>query len=131
MTVFVGTGVGGGLIVDDRLVTGDRGMAAEIGHVTVVPGGRPCGCGGQGHLETYAGRAGIDRRERGRRICRPDSVHRQAGVTVIPLDKRLPECSSHLPAYSSGPPDTASRTYAYLVLLRMGFCMPSLSPGMR
>lgn len=60
MAVFVGTGVGGGLIVDNRLVSGHRGMAAEIGHTTVVVGGRPCGCGGRGHLEAYAGRAGIE-----------------------------------------------------------------------
>jgi glucokinase len=66
LTVFVGTGVGGGLIIEDRLAQGDRGLAGEIGHVTVVPGGRACGCGGRGHLETYAGRAGIDREVRRR-----------------------------------------------------------------
>jgi len=60
LAIFVGTGVGGGLILDNRLVAGSRGVAGEIGHVTVEPGGRPCGCGGHGHLETYAGRAGID-----------------------------------------------------------------------
>jgi glucokinase len=66
LTVFVGTGVGGGLIIEDRLAQGDRGMAGEIGHVTVVPGGRPCGCGGFGHMEAYAGRAGIEREVRRR-----------------------------------------------------------------
>jgi glucokinase len=66
LVVFVGTGVGGGLIIDDRLVAGDRGKAAEIGHVTVAPGGRACGCGGRGHLECYAGRAGIEREVRRR-----------------------------------------------------------------
>jgi len=66
LAVFVGTGVGGGLIVGDRLVVGPRGKAAEIGHVTVDPGGRPCGCGGNGHLECYAGRAGMDREVRRR-----------------------------------------------------------------
>lgn len=60
LAVFVGTGVGGGLILEDRLVVGPRGKAAEIGHVTVTPAGRPCGCGGAGHLECYAGRAGMD-----------------------------------------------------------------------
>jgi glucokinase len=60
LAIFVGTGIGGGLVLDDRLITGRRGIAGEIGHVTVEPGGRPCGCGGRGHLETYAGRAGID-----------------------------------------------------------------------
>ena len=62
LAVFVGTGVGGGLILDGSLVAGARGMVGEIGHLTVVPGGRLCGCGGRGHLEAYAGRAGIQRR---------------------------------------------------------------------
>lgn len=64
LVVFVGTGVGGGLILDDQLIVGERGQTGEIGHLTVTPGGRPCGCGGQGHLETYAGRLGMDREAR-------------------------------------------------------------------
>lgn len=64
LALFVGTGVGGGLILGGSLVTGDRGMAGEIGHVTVVAGGRECGCGERGHLEAYAGRAGMERRAR-------------------------------------------------------------------
>ncbi len=66
LAVFVGTGVGGGLVLDNKLVVGARGMVGEIGHMTVEPGGRPCGCGGAGHLECYAGRAGIDREARRR-----------------------------------------------------------------
>lgn len=66
LAIFVGTGVGGGLILDDRLIVGERGMVGEVGHLTVEPGGRPCGCGGFGHLETYAGRAGIDNEMRRR-----------------------------------------------------------------
>jgi glucokinase len=62
--VFVGTGVGGGLIFDGKLRRGPSGMAGEIGHVTVQPDGRPCGCGGRGHLESYAGRAAMERRVR-------------------------------------------------------------------
>lgn len=64
LAVFVGTGVGGGLILDNKLVAGERGMAAEIGHLTVHPLGRECGCGGLGHVEAYAGRAGIERQAR-------------------------------------------------------------------
>ena len=64
--VFVGTGVGGGLVLDGRLRRGPRGITGEIGHVTVVPGGRECACGGRGHLEAYAGRAGIEAEARRR-----------------------------------------------------------------
>lgn len=57
--VFVGTGVGGGLILDGRLREG-HGAAGEIGHTLVKPGGRPCSCGQKGHLEAYAGRGCIE-----------------------------------------------------------------------
>ena len=50
----LGTGVGGGLIIDGRPIFGDGGTAMEIGHVTVVPDGRLCGCGKRGCLEQYA-----------------------------------------------------------------------------
>ena len=62
--VFVGTGVGGGLILDGALRRGASGVAGELGHVVVRRGGRLCGCGGQGHLEAYAGRASMERRAR-------------------------------------------------------------------
>lgn len=58
LSVFVGTGVGGGLVVD-RSVWRGRRAAGEIGHMIVKPGGRRCGCGGHGHLEAYAGRASM------------------------------------------------------------------------
>lgn len=61
LAVFVGTGVGGGLVLDRTLRHGVHGTAGEIGHLPVVPGGEPCGCGGLGHVESYAGRAGIER----------------------------------------------------------------------
>jgi len=61
---FVGTGVGGGLILGGRLRRGPTGVAGEIGHMVVARNGRACGCGGRGHLEAYAGRAGMERRAR-------------------------------------------------------------------
>jgi glucokinase len=55
----LGTGVGGGLIVDGQLVHGRSGMAAELGHVAVEPAGMPCDCGARGCLESYASASGI------------------------------------------------------------------------
>ncbi|MFE0152941.1 ROK family protein [Nonomuraea sp. NPDC059007] len=52
--MVVSTGVGGGLILGDRLVNGGTGNAGHIGHVIVEPGGPPCGCGGHGCLEAVA-----------------------------------------------------------------------------
>jgi glucokinase len=56
--VTVGTGIGGGLVIDGRLYRGRFGLAAEFGHQQLVPDGLPCGCGNRGCLEVYAsGRA--------------------------------------------------------------------------
>ena len=62
--VFVGTGIGAGVVIDGQLRRGPTGAAGEIGHMIVRRGGRLCGCGGRGHLEAYAGRAAMERRAR-------------------------------------------------------------------
>lgn len=64
--VFVGTGVGGGVILGGVLRRGTAGLAGEIGHMVVRAGGRRCGCGLAGHLEAYAGRAAMEREARRR-----------------------------------------------------------------
>lgn len=53
LMVTVGTGVGGGVIIDGRLLRGAFGVAAEIGHLCLVPEGRLCGCGNRGCFEQY------------------------------------------------------------------------------
>lgn len=58
VTLTLGTGIGGGIVVNGQLLRGQFGAAAEFGHVTVIPGGRRCGCGRRGCWEQYAsGRA--------------------------------------------------------------------------
>jgi glucokinase len=52
--ITVSTGIGGGVIIDNQLLLGIRGLAAELGHVTVIPDGPLCGCGQRGHLEALA-----------------------------------------------------------------------------
>lgn len=60
--VTLGTGVGGGVIVDGKIVQGAKGAAGEIGHMTVrAEGGAPCNCGKSGCLETIASATGIVR----------------------------------------------------------------------
>ncbi len=61
--VWLGTGVGGGLILGGELRSG-RGSAGEFGHIVAKPGGRRCGCGNRGCVEAYAGRASMERRAR-------------------------------------------------------------------
>jgi glucokinase len=63
----LGTGIGGGIIVDDRLVRGALGLAGEVGHIPVQLDGPRCSCGQPGHLEALASGPAIARqvRERG------------------------------------------------------------------
>ena len=54
VAVTLGTGVGSGIVAGGQVVRGVNGFGGELGHLTVAPGGRVCGCGGLGCLETYA-----------------------------------------------------------------------------
>ena len=62
--LFVGTGVGGGVITRGTLLQGCTGSAAELGHITVDPNGPLCRCGNRGCLEAFAGGWAIARRAR-------------------------------------------------------------------
>lgn len=57
--ITLGTGLGSGFIVNGRIVDGANGMAGEVGHMTMLPDGRPCGCGRSGCLERYVTASGI------------------------------------------------------------------------
>jgi glucokinase len=59
--IFVGTGVGGGLILGGELRSGYRHAAAEVGHMIILADGPVCGCGKRGCLESVASRTAIDR----------------------------------------------------------------------
>lgn len=60
--LFMGTGLGGGIVVDGRPLCGVNNLAAEVGHMVVVVDGRRCGCGHHGCLEAYASKTGMGRR---------------------------------------------------------------------
>ncbi|KXK43167.1 MAG: ROK family protein [Bacteroidetes bacterium OLB11] len=59
--VTLGTGVGSGFVANGKLIYGHDGFAGELGHVVAVRGGRACGCGRKGCLETYTSATGIVR----------------------------------------------------------------------
>lgn len=59
--ITISTGIGGGVISNDMLIEGWNGMASELGHVTVIPGGPICSCGVPGHLEAVASGPAIAR----------------------------------------------------------------------
>jgi glucokinase len=59
LAVFIGTGVGGGIIIDGKIYRGSNYSAGEIGHVIVDKNGPVCGCGNKGCFETFASRSAI------------------------------------------------------------------------
>ena len=69
----LGTGVGGGIILNNEIWQGADGMAGELGHMTIIPDGRRCGCGNTGCLEMYASARGIVQSYRERRAQVPSS----------------------------------------------------------
>lgn len=62
--ITLGTGVGSGIVINGQMVLGCDGMAGELGHVIVEKGGRQCGCGRKGCLETYCSATGVARTAR-------------------------------------------------------------------
>lgn len=64
LLLTLGTGCGGGVMLDGELWRGESGRGGEIGHVVVDPGGEACGCGSRGCLETVASVTGIERMAR-------------------------------------------------------------------
>jgi glucokinase len=61
LMLTLGTGVGGGIVLEGKIFHGARGMAGEPGHVTVYPDGHPCPCGNRGCLEQYASASAVVR----------------------------------------------------------------------
>ena len=86
VVVTVGTGIGGGIVLDGRLHRGRFGIGAEFGHMQVVPGGRRCGCGQSGCWEQYcSGRALL---REAREIA---DVRRRYGARLLALGGGRPE----------------------------------------
>jgi glucokinase len=62
LAAFIGTGIGGCLISNGKIVEGSTGNAGEVGHITIKVGGPKCGCGRRGCLEAFASRSAMARR---------------------------------------------------------------------
>ncbi|ONI69790.1 glucokinase [Kribbella sp. ALI-6-A] len=90
--VTVGTGIGGGVVIDGELLRGAHGVAAELGHMRVVPGGHRCGCGARGCLEQYAS---------GRALVREGRAQAESGS--LAAAQMLSVCGITDPAELTGP----------------------------
>ena len=87
--VTLGTGVGGGVILDGKVFMGEHGVATEIGHMITVAGGEMCTCGNRGCWERYASATAIIRE--GRRFCEahPDcTLAREVGGDLSKIEAR-------------------------------------------
>ena len=85
--ITLGTGVGGGIVADGRVVRGVSGYGGEIGHMTLDPNGPPCRCGSHGCLEAYAGSYGIVRAAHEAAVARGwKRAHRLSGRGVSARD---------------------------------------------
>jgi len=72
MMLTIGTGIGGGIVVNNELYRGAFGIAAEFGHLRVVPEGHLCGCGARGCFEQYASGSALRRHAREAISASPD-----------------------------------------------------------
>ena len=72
--ITLGTGIGGGIILNGKIYTGGYSAAAEIGHMVLVPDGEPCTCGARGCFEAYASATALIRQARRAAKAHPESV---------------------------------------------------------
>lgn len=93
--ITLGTGVGGGLVLDGKLWRGPEASAGEVGHFPVEPAGFPCGCGSHGCLETVASATGIvrmavDAVEAGQET----EIRRLSGNSISNIDAEMVSCAA-------------------------------------
>ena len=87
--ITLGTGVGGGIVRDQRIHTGAHGVGGEIGHMVVVVDGEPCNCGHRGCWEKYASATAIIRMGRALMEEKPDcALARQMGGDAANLNAK-------------------------------------------
>jgi glucokinase len=78
--VTVGTGIGGGLVLDGGIYRGPTGMGAELGHIILNPDGPRCGCGNRGCFEAYASGTALNRMAREAAAEHPDGLIARLGA---------------------------------------------------
>ena len=90
--IALGTGVGGGIIIDDQMIAGAHGHGAEVGHMIVDPSedARLCSCGKRGHLEAYSSATALVKNVRQKLEAGSSSVlqdiYKQAPESLTPVD---------------------------------------------
>lgn len=88
VAVTIGTGIGGGIVLDGKIYDGVGGAAAEIGHITVVPQGRQCACGRKGCFECYCSATALVNDTKEAMLDDPDSKMWQVANSISDVDGR-------------------------------------------
>ena len=88
--ITLGTGVGGGIVLNGNLFEGNEGKGAELGHITLVLNGRDCGCGRKGCFEQYASATGLITDTTFSMKKHPDSLMNQVAEELGKVDARVP-----------------------------------------
>jgi len=84
--ITVGTGIGGGLVMDGRIYRGPTGLGAELGHIVLNPDGPRCGCGNHGCFEAYASGTALTRMAREAASDDPDGLIARLGAEQDEVD---------------------------------------------
>jgi glucokinase len=84
--VTIGTGIGGGIVQNGRLTRGAYGVAAEFGHLRVIPDGRRCGCGNRGCWEQYCSARALVREARDLALVTPGAAGRMLELAEDEID---------------------------------------------
>ena len=88
VVVTLGTGVGGGVVIGGKLLTGYTGAASELGHMVIVAGGESCACGRKGCFETYASATALIRMTKETMEQHPESAMHPIAAELGGVDGR-------------------------------------------
>ena len=125
LVVTLGTGVGGGIVIDDKIYSGINGIAGEIGHMIIFPGGEECTCGRRGCWEAYASATALKRQTRRAMEAAPDSL-------MWKYAKSLDKVSGKTPFEAMREGDSAAtlvvESYIYYLALGLTNCINILQP---
>ena len=88
VAITLGTGVGGGVVINNRLLTGFNFAGGEIGHFVIVEDGEPCNCGRKGCFEAYCSATALIRQTRRAMEANPDSLMWQVARALDQVDGR-------------------------------------------
>ena len=87
--ITLGTGIGGGVVINGELFEGNEGKGTELGHMVVEVNGRTCGCGRKGCLEAYASATGLIRSTKSAMDTHPSSLMHQIAKEQGKIDGRV------------------------------------------